>query len=238
MKNKILIFLLIISFNSFSQEEALEINFGVSLGTGISNQTLRTESNFNTSAGMVWNTIGGLPYRVDSYLGYNAGLILDIGFDLSSEQVDEKIIKRKISLKTGINYSSQGVIVEDVNMTRFENNLTYLQVPILLNFKIQKFNFFVGPQIHLLQDFSTVETRSSNLSSNATGQNPDFKFEKRYYLESDPNFVFGIGYEIYDGLSLQMKSLRSIKNITNISGEEWKNKSFELTANFILNSLL
>ena len=35
-----------------------------------------------------------------------------------------------------------------------------------------------------------------------------------------------------------MKSLRSVKNITNISGEEWKNKSFELTANFILNSLL
>ena len=135
MKNKILLFLLTISFNSFSQE----INLGVSLGTGLSNQTLRTESNFNTSAGMEWNTIGGLPYRVDSYLGYNAGLILEIFFDLSSEQVDEKVIKKKISLKTGINYSSQGVIVEDVNMTRFENNLVYLQIPILLDFKIQKF---------------------------------------------------------------------------------------------------
>ena len=187
---------------------------------------------------MVWNTIGGLPYRVDSYLGYNAGLILEIGFDLSSEQIDEKIIRRKISLKSGINYSSQGVIVEDVNMTKFENNLVYLQIPILLDFKIQKFNFFIGPQVHLLQDFSTIETRSSNLSSNATGQNPGFKFEKKYYLESDPNFVFGFGYEIYDGLSLQMKSLSSVKNITNIDGEEWKNKSFEFTVNFNLNSLL
>lgn len=234
MKNKILLFLLIINFNSYSQE----INLGVSVGTGLSNQTLRTQSNFSTSAGMVWNTIGGLPYRVDSYLGYNAGLILEIGFDLSSDQVDEKIINKKISLKTGINYSSQGVIVEDVNMTRFENNLVYLQIPILLDFKIQKFNFFIGPQVHLLQDFSTIETRSSNLSSNATGQNPDFKFEKRYYLESDPNFVYGIGYEIYDGLTLQIKSLRSVKNITNISDEEWKNKSFEFTVNFNLNSLL
>ena len=234
MKNKILLFLLIINFNSYSQE----INLGVSVGTGLSNQTLRTQSNFSTSAGMVWNTIGGLPYRVDSYLGYNAGLILEIGFDLSSDQVDEKIINKKISLKTGINYSSQGVIVEDVNMTRFENNLVYLQIPILLDFKIQKFNFFIGPQVHLLQDFSTIETRSSNLSSNATGQNPDFKFEKKYYLESDPNFVYGIGYEIYDGLTLQIKSLRSVKNITNISDEEWKNKSFEFTVNFNLNSLL
>ena len=117
MKNKILLFLLMISFNSFSQE----INLGISLGSGLSNQTLRTESNFSTSAGMVWNTIGGLPYRVDSYLGYNAGLILEIFFDLSSEQVDEKIIKRKISLKTGINYSSQGVIVEDALLAALES---------------------------------------------------------------------------------------------------------------------
>ncbi len=234
MKHKILIFLILINFNSFSQN----INLGLSVGTGLSSQTLKTESNFNTSAGVAWNTVGGLPYRVDSYLGYNAGLILEVYFDLSSDHVDEKIINRKISLKTGLNYSSQGVTVEDGNMTRFENNLVYLQIPILIDFKIQKFNFFIGPQIHLLQDFSTIETRSSILSSNATSQNPYFKFEKKYYLENDPNFVFGLGYEIYDGLSLQLKSLRSVKNISNIDGEEWKNKSFELTVNYILNNLL
>jgi len=234
MKYKILFYLLLITYNSFSQN----INFGLSVGTGLSNQTLRSESNSSTGAGVEWNTIGGLPYRVDSYLGYNAGLILEIYFDLSTDPVDEKIISRKISLKTGINYSSQGVVVEDVNMTRFENNLTYLQIPILIDFKIQKFNFFIGPQIHLLQDFSTIESRSSNLSSNATSQNPGFKFEKKYFLESDPNFVYGLGYEIYDGLSLQIKSLRSLQNITNISGEQWKNRSFELTVNYILNNLL
>jgi len=104
--------------------------------------------------------------------------------------------------------------------------------------KLKILIFFIGPQIHLLQDFTTTETRSSNLSSNATSQNPDFKFEKKYFEESDPNFVFGIGYEVYDGLSIQIKSLRSLKNITNIEGEEWKNKSFELTLNYVLNSLL
>ena len=123
-------------------------------------------------------------------------------------------------------------------MTRFKNNLVYLQIPFLLDYKIQKFNFFIGPQIHLLQDFTTVETRSSNLSSNATSQNPDFKFEKKYFNDNDTNFVLGLGYEVYDGLSLEIKSLRSLKNITNIEGEVWKNKSFELSLNYILNNLL
>jgi len=64
------------------------------------------------------------------------------------------------------------------------------------------------------------------------------EFEKKFFEDSDPNFVFGIGFEVYDGLSVQIKSLRSLKNITNIDGEEWKNKSFELTLNYVLNSLL
>ena len=154
---------------------------------------------------------------------------------------DTRISKKlfsKFGIKSGVNYSSQGVTVEDVNMTRFENNMVYLQIPFLLDYKIQKFNFFIGPQIHLLQDFTTVETRSSNLSSNATSQNPDFKFEKKYFNDNDTNFVLGLGYEVYDGLSLEIKSLRSLKNITNIEGEVWKNKSFELSLNYILNNLL
>jgi len=212
-----------------------EVNFGLSLGTGLSNQTLQS-SNSPYTAGQTWNTIGGLPYRVDPYLGYNAGLMVELFFDLST--IDEEVKKSKISIKSGINYSSQGVTVEDVNKTRFENNMVYLQIPILIDYKIKKFNFFLGPQIHMLQDFITEETKTSNLSSNATSQNPDFKFEKKFIEDSDPNFVFGIGYEVYDGLSIQVKSLRSLKNITNIDDEEWKNKSFELTLNYVLNSLL
>lgn len=221
------------SIISYSQE----VNFGLSLGTSLSTQTLQS-SNSPYTAGKTWNTIGGLPYRVDSYLGYNAGLMVELFFDLSTTDIDDKVKNSKIGIKSGVNYSSQGVTVEDVNMTRFENTMVYLQIPILIDYKIQKFNFFLGPQIHLLQDFTTVETRSTNLSSNATSQNPDFKFEKRFFEDSDPNFVFGIGYEVYDGLSIQVKSLRSLKNITNIDDEEWKNKSFELTLNFVLNSLL
>ncbi|MEC7877554.1 MAG: porin family protein [Bacteroidota bacterium] len=233
MKNYLTLLFVTFSFNLFSQQ----VNIGISAGTSLSTQSLMSESMGNV-VGVDWNTIGGLPYRVDPYIGYNAGIILQLYFDLSSDGVDEKIIKRKISLKTGLNYSSQGVIVEDVNMTRYTNNLVYYQLPILIDFSIQKFNFFVGPQIHILQNFSTTEQKTTNLSSNATATAPNYTFDKNDFENNDTNLVYGIGYEVYDGLSIQLKSLRSLKNISKVDGEIWKNKSFELTANFIINSLL
>ena len=233
MKNYLTLLFVTFSFNLFSQQ----VNIGISAGTSLSTQSLMSESMGNV-VGVDWNTIGGLPYRVDPYIGYNAGIILQLYFDLSSDGVDEKIIKRKISLKTGLNYSSQGVIVEDVNMTRYTNNLVYYQLPILIDFSIQKFNFFIGPQINILQDFSTTEQKTSNLSSNATATAPTYTFDKNDFENNDPNLVFGVGYEVYNGLSIQLKSLRSLKNISKVNGEIWKNKSFELTANFIINSLL
>ena len=122
MKKFLLTFLFIISsFIGYSQE----VNFGLSLGTGLSSQTLQS-SNSPYTAGKTWNTIGGLPYRVDSYLGYNAGLMVELFFDLSTTDIDDKVKKSKIGIKTGVNYSSQGVTVEDVNKTRFENNMVYL----------------------------------------------------------------------------------------------------------------
>ena len=87
-----------------------------------------------------------------------------------------------------------------------------------------------------MDNFKSTEIRSTSLSSSATTQS--FNFKKENYNEKDPNFVFGLGYEFYEGLSLQIKSLRSMKNTTSIDGEEWKNKSFEITLNYILNKLL
>ena len=105
MKN----FLLTLIFTlSSAHMYSQEVNFGLSLGTGLSNQTLQS-SNSPYTAGQTWNTIGGLPYRVDPYLGYNAGLMIELFFDLSTTDIDEKVKKSKIGIKSGINYSSQGV---------------------------------------------------------------------------------------------------------------------------------
>ena len=231
IKKVIFIILFLSNVSAYSQK----VNVGLNLGTGISSQSLGSLDSKYT-AGVKFNTIGGIPYRVDSYIGYHYGLMVELYFNLPSSSIDNDISHNKISLKSGLNYSSQGVVIEDGNKTRFRNNLTYLQIPILLNFKFKKFNILLGPQIHLLDNFKSTEFRSTSLSSSATTQS--FDFDKENYNEKDPNFVFGVGYEFYEGLSLQIKLLRSIKNITSITGEEWKNKSFEITFNYILNKLL
>ena len=231
IKKVIFIILFLSNVSAYSQK----VNVGLNLGTGISSQSLGSLDSKYT-AGVKFNTIGGIPYRVDSYIGYHYGLMVELYFNLPSSSIDNDISHNKISLKSGLNYSSQGVVIEDGNKTRFRNNLTYLQIPILLNFKFKKFNILLGPQIHLLDNFKSTEFRSTSLSSSATTQS--FDFDKENYNEKDPNFVFGVGYEFYEGLSLQIKLLRSMKNITSIAGEEWKNKSFEITFNYILNKLL
>ena len=231
IKKVIFIILFLSNVSAYSQK----VNVGLNLGTGISSQSLSSLDSKYT-AGVKFNTIGGIPYRVDSYIGYHYGLMVELYFNLPSSSIDNDISHNKISIKSGLNYSSQGVEVEDGNKTRFRNNLTYLQIPILLNFKFKKFNILLGPQIHLLDNFKSTEFRSTSLSSSATTQS--FDFDKENYNEKDPNFVFGVGYEFYEGLSLQIKLLRSMKNITSIAGEEWKNKSFEITFNYILNKLL
>ena len=231
IKKVIFIILFLSNVSAYSQK----VNAGLNLGTGISSQSLGSLDSKYT-AGVKFNTIGGIPYRVDSYIGYHYGLMVELYFNLPSSSIDNDISHNKISLKSGLNYSSQGVVIEDGNKTRFRNNLTYLQIPILLNFKFKKFNILLGPQIHLLDNFKSTEFRSTSLSSSATTQS--FDFDKENYNEKDPNFVFGVGYEFYEGLSLQIKLLRSMKNITSIAGEEWKNKSFEITFNYILNKLL
>tara|TARA_B100001287_G_scaffold202064_1_gene171384 strand:- start:230 stop:928 length:699 start_codon:yes stop_codon:yes gene_type:complete len=231
IKKVIFIILFLSNVSAYSQK----VNVGLNLGTGISSQSLSSLDSKYT-AGVKFNTIGGIPYRVDSYIGYNYGLMVELYFNLPSSSIDNDISHNKISLKSGLNYSSQGVVIEDGNKTRFRNNLTYLQIPILLNFKFKKFNILLGPQIHLLDNFKSTEFRSTSLSSSATTQS--FDFDKENYNEKDPNFVFGVGYEFYESLSLQIKLLRSMKNITSITGEEWKNKSFEITFNYILNKLL
>ena len=231
IKKVIFIILFLSNVSAYSQK----VNVGLNLGTGISSQSLSSLDSKYT-AGVKFNTIGGIPYRVDSYIGYHYGLMVELYFNLPSSSIDNDISHNKISLKSGLNYSSQGVVIEDGNKTRFQNNLTYLQIPILLNFKFKKFNILLGPQIHLLDNFKSTEFRSTSLSSSATTQSFDFK--KENYNEKDPNFVFGVGYEFYEGLSIQIKSLKSMKNTTSIVGEEWKNKSFEITLNYILNKLL
>lgn len=220
MKKILLILFILFGYNSFSQT----IELIVSGGFNSSTQTLRTDG--ATQIGVSFNTIGNLQYQVDAYPGYHIKGLIGI-----SKQLSEKI---KIKLTSGLGYSSQGATIVSVNKTRITNNLNYLQIPILINFSFNKISFLFGPQISLLNNVNTNTKNSTILSLNALGQNPSFTFSEDDYADRDNGFVFGLEYKIYNNISASVKYITSLKNISLLDKETWKNKTFEISVNYTL----
>lgn len=235
MKIKVLYFFILstISFNIYSQE----FRYGIKIGSVFSKQSLITESKSNI-IGVSYNRIGGLPYDVNTYTGYNFGANLELSFKLFPDDYDKRI-KSYLGLRSGINYSAQGVIVEDSNRTSFTNKLDYLQIPILINFRMNNFNFFIGPQIGNILNIKTeVKASTSNYNLDTASSSNSFRFTENDFGDKETSFVWGFGYKVYKGTSLEIKSTRGITNISQVEGEIWKNKSYDITINFNINEIL
>ena len=235
MKIKALYFFILstISFNIYSQE----FRYGIKIGSVFSKQSLITESKSNI-IGVSYNRIGGLPYDVNTYTGYNFGANLELSFKLFPDDYDKRI-KSYLGLRSGINYSAQGVIVEDSNRTSFTNKLDYLQIPILINFRMNNFNFFIGPQIgNILNVKTEVKASTSNYNLDTASSSNSFRFAENDFGDKETSFVWGFGYKVYKGTSLEIKSTRGITNISQVEGEIWKNKSYDITINFNINEIL
>ena len=235
MKIKALYFFILstISFNIYSQE----FRYGIKIGSVFSKQSLITESKSNI-IGVSYNRIGGLPYDVNTYTGYNFGANLELSFKLFPDDYDKRI-KSYLGLRSGINYSAQGVIVEDSNRTSFTNKLNYLQIPILINFRMNNFNFFIGPQIgNILNVKTEVKASTSNYNLDTSSSSNSFRFTENDFGDKETSFVWGFGYKVYKGTSLEIKSTRGITNISQVEGEIWKNKSYDITINFNINEIL
>ena len=235
MKIKVLYFFILstISFNIYSQE----FRYGIKIGSVFSKQSLVTESKSNI-IGVSYNRIGGLPYDVNTYTGYNFGANLELSFKLFPDDYDKRI-KSYLGLRSGINYSAQGVIVEDSNRTSFTNKLNYLQIPILINFRMNNFNFFIGPQIgNILNVKTEVKASTSNYNLDTASSSNSFRFTENDFGDKETSFVWGFGYKVYKGTSLEIKSTRGITNISQVEGEIWKNKSYDITINFNINEIL
>ena len=235
MKIKALYFfiLLTISLNIYSQE----FRYGIKIGSVFSKQTLVTKSKSNI-IGVSYNRIGGLPYDVNTYTGYNFGANLELSFKLFPDDYDKRI-KSYLGLRSGINYSAQGVIVEDSNRTSFTNKLDYLQIPILINFRMNNFNFFIGPQIgNILNVKTEIKASTSNYNLDTASGSNSFRFTENDFGDKETSFVYGFGYKVYKGTSIEVKSTRGITNISQVEGEIWKNKSFDITINFNINEIL
>jgi hypothetical protein len=220
MKNILLILFILFGYNSFSQT----IELIVSGGFNSSTQTLRTDG--ATQIGVSFNTIGGKQYQVDAYPGYHIKGLIGI-----SKQLSEKT---NIKLTSGLGYSSQGATVVDVNKTSITNNLKYLQIPILINFSFYKISFLFGPQISFLNSVNTKTKNSTILSLNALGNNPDFSYKAEDFSDRDNGFVFGLEYKIYKNISASVKYITSLKNISLLDKETWKNKTLEISVNYTL----
>ena len=235
MKIKALYFFILstISFNIYSQE----FRYGIKIGSVFSKQSLITESKSNI-IGVSYNRIGGLPYDVNTYTGYNFGANLELSFKLFPDDYDKRI-KSYLGLRSGINYSAQGVIVEDSNRTSFTNKLDYLQIPILINFRMNNFNFFIGPQIgNILNVKTEIKASTSNYNLDTASSSNSFRFAENDFGDKETSFVWGFGYKVYKGTSLEIKSTRGITNISQVEGEIWKNKSYDITINFNINEIL
>ena len=235
MKIKVLYFFILstISFNIYSQE----FRYGIKIGSVFSKQSLITESKSNI-IGVSYNRIGGLPYDVNTYTGYNFGANLELSFKLFPDDYDKRI-KSYLGLRSGINYSAQGVIVEDSNRTSFTNKLDYLQIPILINFRMNNFNFFIGPQIgNILNVKTEVKASTSNYNFDTASSSNSFRFAENDFGDKETSFVWGFGYKVYKGTSLEIKSTRGITNISQVEGEIWKNKSYDITINFNIYEIL
>ena len=235
MKIKVLYFFILstISFNIYSQE----FRYGIKIGSVFSKQSLITESKSNI-IGVSYNRIGGLPYDVNTYTGYNFGANLELSFKLFPDDYDKRI-KSYLGLRSGINYSAQGVIVEDSNRTSFTNKLDYLQIPILINFRMNNFNFFIGPQIGNILNIKTeIKASTSNYNLDTASGSNSFRFTENDFGDKETSFVWGFGYKVYKGTSLEIKSTRGITNISQVEGEIWKNKSYDITINFNINEIL
>lgn len=220
MKNFFILLFILISNISFGQK----FEFGVSGGFNSSTHTLRTDG--ATQIGVSFNTIGNLQYQVDSYPGYHVKGIISVSKTFSDIW--------NIKFSSGAGYSSQGATLVTANKTRMTNNLNYIQVPLLITLSFRKLGFLFGPQINFLNDIKTSITKSTILSLNALANNNYFTFKDEDYQNRDNSFVFGVEYEVYKDLSASIKYLTSLKNISTVPGETWKNKNIEISLNYTL----
>ncbi|HIF48931.1 MAG TPA: PorT family protein [Cytophagales bacterium] len=220
MKKILLILFILFGYNSFSQTIELIISGGFNSST----QTLRSDEAIQI--GQSFNTIGNIPYQVDAYPGYHIKGLIGI-----SKQLSEKT---KLKLTSGLGYSSQGATIVSENKTRITNNLNYLQIPILINLNFYKISFLFGPQISLLNNVNTKIKHPTILSQNAMGHNSSFTFSEDDYSDRDNGFVFGVEYKIYKNISASVKYITSLKNISILPKETWKNKSIEISINYAL----
>ena len=122
-------------------------------------------------------------------------------------------------------YSTQGSEFQ-VNQIINKNNLSYLNIPILIRNDFGPFNFHFGPQFGLLTDAKlSVDGIKNNF--------------KNQLLDRDFSFVAGLGVRLPANLGLTIRYVKGLKNISdpNIINSETKNTMFQISIKYSIINL-
>ena len=158
------------------------------------------------SATQKLNTIQG----VESITGYHLGAFTYIKLPLI------------FGIQVEVQYSTQGGKFE-LSQVVNKNNLSYLNIPVLIRSDFGPFNFHFGPQFGLLTE--------ANLSLN--GIKNDIKDQ---LSDRDFSIVAGIGLRLPARLGVSLRYVKGLKNVSDSSiiNEETKNTMFQLSLKYSL----
>ena len=122
-------------------------------------------------------------------------------------------------------YSTQGSEFQ-VNQIINKNNLSYLNIPILIRNDFGPFNFHFGPQFGLLTDAKlSVDGIKNNF--------------KNQLLDRDFSFVAGLGVRLPANLGLTIRYVKGLKNISdpNIINSQTKNTMVQISIKYSIINL-
>jgi len=118
-----------------------------------------------------------------------------------------------MKLEPGIYYSRKGAggsFTDSDNEYLIENKSAYLDIPLLLRFYFNGFNFYGGPQMGLLLS-NEIETTITDISS---GQNISSTTKTAdQFNDTAVDFVLGIGYKFDRGLNFNISYDIGLTNI-------------------------
>tara|TARA_B100000029_G_scaffold97031_1_gene87327 strand:- start:102 stop:791 length:690 start_codon:yes stop_codon:yes gene_type:complete len=119
-------------------------------------------------------------------------------------------------------YSTQGSEFQ-VNQIINKNNLSYINVPILIRNDFGPFNFHFGPQFGILTDAGITINGVKNSVKNQI-------------LNRDFSFVAGVAIRLPANFGLSLRYVKGLRNISdnNILNNETKNTMFQLSIKYSL----
>ncbi len=188
MKKNLLFLSLLFSTASFAQSTT---SFGIK--AGLSNSGIKGET--STQLNDLIDKTGGM-VSTQNRNGFYAGVYASIPLD------------ETISIQPGINYVQRGYNMKgDLNIkglgflganAKAQLQTDYIEIPLLVKLKLDKFEVFAGPQVGYLMN-ANVKTTAGLLGINLL--NKDFDVSNQFN-KWDAGLNFGLGYKITDNIDV------------------------------------